>query len=913
MDAPSIGMIPSGYKDGKLYSVYPLEGLGEELVTNGTFDTDSNWTKDSAWSINSGKANCDGTQSGNANIYQPISFVVGKVYKVTYELSNVSSGSAKIVFGDTGGTLRSTNGIFTEYYTFVSGSNFYIQGNSSFIGSINNISVKEDTSADFDFTRGSLATRVNAQGLVEDVNIISEELTQNGNFDEIGSEEVSNGDFSQEGSEEITNNSFDTDSDWVKGPRWSISGGKAICSANGKFSFIRQTGVLTSGKIYKITLDFDGSGITSGSIKLNGADFSNASSAERTIVDGTNIFYVEATSSDFAINESGAVGTGIFDNISVKEVGQDWNFVGGFSMGDGKAVCDGSGRINPINNSWLSGKTYKLSIEVLDRTTGYIRIQNPSVSTYYVNNLSSNGTHTYYIKTVDADGFVIEAVNGFDGSIDNVSVKEVGQNWSFVNGSEFTEQGARINNTVTGANANISQINSNFTQGKLIVFKYDVVATNGKRCVIEQIGDNIDLDTLTVGTNKKVYFVFDRADAKLIIKRAESSTDVTLDNVSIKEITDATDLPRLDYSDGGCPSLLLEPQSTNLITYSEDLTKSDWSKHNSTASTSTVVNPQGTSNTSLYVCNNYTGSNQFFRINPNTTYGNNVVYTYSMFVKYNSFQFCKLSYINYPGFQNFTAVFDIINGTVTTTNSFGSPQNTNSNIEDFGNGWFRISISGALNSSAGEAMNFEFNKAPSGTPTFGIYGRTDQTTTTNDKVYIWGAQLEELPYATSYIPTNGSVQTRLKDQASRSGLQDHINSTEGVFYAEFSGLGNDSVNRIISLSDGSSSNRITIQYNSDNNFFQQVRSGGTAVAGKTTTISDITDNIKTAIKYKENDFAFWLNGVEIHTDTSGAAPTGLNRVGFDNGSGSNNFHGRVKDLRVYNTALSDEDLTSLTS
>jgi len=114
-----------------------------ELVTNGTFDSDSDWTKDNAWSINNGKANCDGTQNSNANIYQPISFVVGKVYKVTYELSNVSSGSAKIVFGDTGGTLRSTNGIFTEYYTFVSGSNFYIQGNSSFTGSVDNISVVE--------------------------------------------------------------------------------------------------------------------------------------------------------------------------------------------------------------------------------------------------------------------------------------------------------------------------------------------------------------------------------------------------------------------------------------------------------------------------------------------------------------------------------------------------------------------------------------------------------------------------------------------------------------------------------------------------------------------------------------------------------------------------------------------------
>jgi hypothetical protein len=193
----------------------------------------------------------------------------------------------------------------------------------------------------------------------------------------------------------------------------------------------------------------------------------------------------------------------------------------------------------------------------------------------------------------------------------------------------------------------------------------------------------------------------------------------------------------------------------NLIDYSEDLTQSAWAKTNATASTSTVVSPQGTSNASLYVCGNFTGSNQFFRINPNTTYSNDVNFTYSMFVKYNSFQFCKLSYINYSNLEHFTSVFDIINGTVTTTSSSGTPQNTNSNIQDFGNGWFRISISAAISSSSGNAMNFEFNKAPSGTPTFSVYGRTDQTTTTNDKVYIWGAQLVEGTEALDYQYTNG--------------------------------------------------------------------------------------------------------------------------------------------------------------
>ena len=60
----------------------------------------------------------------------------------------------------------------------------------------------DDGSGDFDFSRNSAATRVNAQGLVENVQILSSNLVQNGDFSEEGVQEVSNGSFSQEGVEQ---------------------------------------------------------------------------------------------------------------------------------------------------------------------------------------------------------------------------------------------------------------------------------------------------------------------------------------------------------------------------------------------------------------------------------------------------------------------------------------------------------------------------------------------------------------------------------------------------------------------------------------------------------------------------------------------------------------------------------------
>ena len=71
---------------------------------------------------------------------------------------------------------------------------------------------------------------------------------------------------------------------------------------------------------------------------------------------------------------------------------------------------------------------------------------------------------------------------------------------------------------------------------------------------------------------------------------------------------------------------------------------------------------------------------------------------------------------------------------------------------------------------------------------------------------------------------------------------------------------------------------------------------------------------KIAVKYKVNDCAMWVNGTE-YTDTSFAAfsSSTLNALVFDRGDGTQNLFGKVKQLQVYKTALTDAQLTSLTS
>ena len=160
---------PSGYKASKAYSLKPTDGSGDltftrassatrvneqglietagvisptELVVNGDFATDTNWTKQAGWSIGGGVATCNGS---SGSIYQTGVVEIGKYYFCQFDVINLTSGSVAInVGGNTSGQLRTSIGTYSETLYVVSGSNnrAYILS-QSFNGSIDNVSVKE--------------------------------------------------------------------------------------------------------------------------------------------------------------------------------------------------------------------------------------------------------------------------------------------------------------------------------------------------------------------------------------------------------------------------------------------------------------------------------------------------------------------------------------------------------------------------------------------------------------------------------------------------------------------------------------------------------------------------------------------------------------------------------------------------
>ena len=176
-----------------------------------------------------------------------------------------------------------------------------------------------------------------------------------------------------------------------------------------------------------------------------------------------------------------------------------------------------------------------------------------------------------------------------------------------------------------------------------------------------------------------------------------------------------------------------------------------------------------------------------------------------------------------------------------------------------------------------------------------------------------GAQLEVGSYATSYIPTEGSTVTRVAEVANGAGNSTVFNDSEGVLYAEFSALANDSTTRVITINDTSNQLTERVQlFILGTSMYGRVTDGG-VTQGEVSGTPTLTDNNKIAFKYKANDFALWINGVEVDTSSSGSTPSGLDTIRFDAGTGGSPFYGNFKDIKVYNTALTDTELQNLTS
>jgi hypothetical protein len=126
---------------------------GPTIITNGGFDTDTDWTKGDGWSIASGVAHSDGSQAAQSFLRQSVSSTIGNVLRFTFTLSGVSAGSIRARAGNApGATFYDDNGTFTEYITLTGTTLCGMFAESDFVGDVDNIIVTEANPLDGDTT-----------------------------------------------------------------------------------------------------------------------------------------------------------------------------------------------------------------------------------------------------------------------------------------------------------------------------------------------------------------------------------------------------------------------------------------------------------------------------------------------------------------------------------------------------------------------------------------------------------------------------------------------------------------------------------------------------------------------------------------------------------------------------------------
>jgi hypothetical protein len=347
-------------------------------------------------------------------------------------------------------------------------------------------------------------------------------------------------------------------------------------------------------------------------------------------------------------------------------------------------------------------------------------------------------------------------------------------------------------------------------------------------------------------------------------------TDLIVTQATPLSVGPVSGTPRLDYLNGECPSLLLEPQRTNLTTYSEQFDNAAWVKDGATITANATTSPDGYTNADLLTAT--TGQKRVYQTYT-TTFG--IDYTLSAFVKQgtsNSIQFVMPNVAGGPVFTFSTESFSTVSG---WTASF----------DNYGNGWYRIK---ATRTSTSSNAGFQLV-----IPTDG------------QSVYVWGCGFEAGSYATSYIPTLGTAVTRVADQASKTGISSLIGQTEGTIFLEATFPDTQSGQVFMELS--GTSPDINFQLTGGQFFFFS--------AGQWSISTAVSPNVKykIAAAYKNNDIVLYINGVQRGTDTNATIAAKSNFYMNTRYLGDLPTDMRANQALLFKTRLDNATLQSLTT
>lgn len=354
--------------------------------------------------------------------------------------------------------------------------------------------------------------------------------------------------------------------------------------------------------------------------------------------------------------------------------------------------------------------------------------------------------------------------------------------------------------------------------------------------------------------------------------------------------------PRLDYLGGGCPKLLLEPQRTNLVTYSNEFDNVIYIKNTLTVSPNSVNSPDGTANAdSLYE----TSSNGYHLVAQLKSLTISTPYTFSFFAKPNGRNFTRILF-GADAFGLQYAYFNLL------TDEIVKSANVTAKIETYSNGWKRCIATATSILSITDSVNF--GPARNTTDAYNLF-IGDSTL----GIYAYGAQLEAGTYATSYIPTTTASVTRNADNCSKTSINSLIGGTSGTIFFNIKTnptLTTATYKQFVYYLSATSQQEYF--YVNQNNRIVTSSNWGSLVSSNTL-VADTT--YKIALGFSPSSHVLYVNGVQVASSTTGT-PYDADKIDslFSFQGGASEYgEFKLNSFAHWKTKLQNSELATLTS
>jgi hypothetical protein len=365
--------------------------------------------------------------------------------------------------------------------------------------------------------------------------------------------------------------------------------------------------------------------------------------------------------------------------------------------------------------------------------------------------------------------------------------------------------------------------------------------------------------------------------------------------------TDRLNVPRLTYQNGGggCPSLLLEPQRTNLVLYSEQFDNAAWTQSMTSTTANQTTSPDGNTNADLI--NALTGTGQHFISAASINFTSGVAYTMSVFAKKGNTPLIQLFGASGIYGSNVWATYNFDTLEVTTGSA------ATASMVDYENGWYRLILTGT---SISTSLTYAFYAAFTNDKSV----RLPSFTAANQTFYLWGAQTEQGAYPTTYIPTTSSSATRVADACFKTGISSLIGQTSGTLFVDSILTHNATSNEYLIQVSASATNRFFIYREATTNKLGCFSIVGGATIYTQLTAAAITGRVKAAFAYSSGSFAFYVNGVQVGTSAATfGTPASMGIFNIDSNDGLENGFYNYNEAILFKTRLTNAELASLTT